>query len=112
MHAVTSTRGMHLQMKRTTSYVDERLLEATDHRTRPLGTEGDSRSSQWASGERRLCDSLCTAGSLWLQMALLERYQRKPTARTADQRLALGSTSAWGNVGKLGAAGGGVGAYI
>ena len=97
MHAVTSARGMHLQMKRTTSYVDERLLEATDHRTRPLGTAGDSRNSQRASGERRLCDSL--------QMAVLERYQRNLTASTANQRLALGSPSASANVGKLGAAG-------
>ena len=105
MHAVTSARGVHLQMERTTSYVDERLLEATDHRTRRIGTAGDSWSSQRASGERRLCDSLCTADSLWLQMAVLERFQRKLTASTANQRLALGSPSAWVNVGKLGAAG-------
>ena len=112
MHAVTSARGVHLQMERTTSYVDERLLEATDHRTRRIGTVGDSWSSQRASGERRLCDSLCPAGSLWLQMAVLERFQRTPTASTANQRLALGSPSAWATVGKLGAAEKAIGAYI
>ena len=47
-----------------------------------------------------------------LQMAVLERCQRKPKASTADQRLALSSTNAGANVGKLGAAGEGVGAYI
>ena len=95
-----------------TSYVDERLLEATDHRTRRIGTAGDSWSSQRASGERRLCDSPRTADSLWLQMAVLERFQRKLTASTADQRLALSSPSAGVNVGKLGASGEGLGAYI
>ena len=86
MHAVTSARGVHLQMERTTSYVDERLLEATDHRNRRIGTVGDSWSSQRASGERRLCDSLCTAGSLWLQMAVLERFHsaRRRQARQTN----------------------------
>ena len=103
-----------LQMQMSTSYANETRLEATHRRTRRIGTAGDSWSSQRASGERRLCDSLCTAGSLWLQMAVLERSQRKPTASTANQRLALGSPSTWAIVGKLGAAGEAihVGAYI
>ena len=61
-----------------------------------------------SAGSAACATSPSAKGKPMLQLPVLERYQRKPTASTADQRLALGSPSAEGNVGKLGAAGGGV----
>ena len=115
MHAVTLL-GLcslcALQEQGSKSYDDERRLEPADKRTRRIGTARDSRSSQQQLRERRLCNLAERQGQSMLQMAVLERCQRMPTASTADQRLALSSTNAGTNVGKLGAAGEGIGAYI
>ena len=83
-----------LQMKRTTSYDYERLLEATYHCTRRAGSAGDSRTSQRTSGERRLCDLSVRHGQHLLQMAALGRLQHDLTATSDDQLLVLGGHSA------------------
>ena len=83
-----------LQMKRTTSYDYERLLEATYHRTRRAGPSGDSGTRQRTSGERRLCDLSVRHGQHLLQMAALGRLQHDLTATSDDQLLVLGGHSA------------------
>ena len=83
-----------LQMKRTTSYDYERLLEATYHCTRRAGSAGDSRTSQRTRGERRLCDLSVRHGQHLLPMAALGRLQHDLTATSDDQLLVLGGHSA------------------
>ena len=85
-----------LQMKMSTIYVNERRLEATDHRTRRAGTPGVSSSSEQKRGERSRCDLAVCRGQRLLQMAVLERLQHELTAIHDDQLLVLGGPSASG----------------
>ena len=60
-----------LQMQMSTIYVNlnERRLEATDHRTRRAGTPGVSSSNEQKRGERSRCDLAVQDGQRLLQMA-------------------------------------------
>ena len=85
-----------LQMQMSTIYVNERRLEATDHRTRRDGTPGVSSSSEQKRGERSRCDLAVQDGQRLLQMAVLGRLQHELTVVPDDQLLVLGGPSASG----------------
>ena len=85
-----------LQMQMSTIYLNERWLEATDHRTRRVATPGDSRNSEQKRGERSRCDLAVCRGQRMPQMAVLGRLQHELTAVPDDQLLVLGGPSANG----------------
>ena len=94
-----------LQLRKSSSLVVVRLLDAALYRTRRYGAGGCSSGSMEHRGERVPRDHRVQPMCVLALVAMLQRCRRGLTADLADQRLALGGPSAGANVGQLGAAG-------